>query len=88
MIESILVVAALVLVALIEGSNGARFAWRAKSTLKSAGLDYHDAPGLLIQEFGVYSLALASAYLVAAIHPVGRPAYLDTGESPRGASER
>lgn len=58
------------LLAAIEGFNGVQLAFRAKHALASAKLSYHDGPGLLVQEFGVYSLAIAVAYLMAAVNPV------------------
>lgn len=57
------------LLAAIEGFNGVQLAFRAKRTLESAKLSYDDGPGLLVQEFGVYSLAIAAAYLIAAVNP-------------------
>lgn len=79
MSESVVVVMVLVVVALIEGANGIAFAFRARRTLSSAGLSYHDGPGLLIQEFGVYSIALGLAYGVAVFDPLRRPGILLTG---------
>lgn len=57
------------LLAIIEGFNGVHLALRAKRTLESAGLAYEEKSGLVVQEFGVYSLAIAAAYLVAAFAP-------------------
>lgn len=57
------------LLAAIEGFNGVQLAFRAKRALESAKLSYHDGPGLLVQEFGVYSLGIAAAYLIAALNP-------------------
>ena len=59
-----------VLLALIEGFNGFALAFRTKRTLDSARLAHADGPGLLIQEFGVYSVGLAAAYLAAAWDPI------------------
>ena len=56
--------------AAIEGFNGLQLAFRARRTLESVGLRYEEGPGLLIQEFGVYSLGIAAAYLIAAFDPV------------------
>ena len=81
MSESALIAVALVAVGLIEGSNGIAFALRGKRTLSSAGLAYHEGPGLLIQEFGVYSFAIALAYVVAAFDPFRRPGILVAGIS-------
>lgn len=66
--ESIPVSIFLILAA-IEGFNGVQLAFRTKRTLESAGLSYDDGPGLVAQEFGVYSLGIAVAYLVAALDP-------------------
>lgn len=55
--------------ALLEGVNGIGLVFRTKRTLESAGLNHTDGPGLLIQEFGVYSLGIAAAYLIAASDP-------------------
>jgi len=55
--------------AVIEGVNGVQIAFRTKRTLESAGLSYDDGPGLVAQEFGVYNLGIAAAYLVAAFDP-------------------
>lgn len=52
--------------ALIEGFNGIGLVLRTKQTLESAGLEHTDGPGLLIQEFGVYSLGIAVAYVIEA----------------------
>lgn len=55
--------------ALLEGFNGIGLVFRTKRTLESAGLNHADGPGLLIQEFGVYSLGIVVAYLIAASDP-------------------
>lgn len=55
---------------MIEAFNGLGLAFRTRRTLASAGLVHADGPGLLIQEFGVYSLGIAGAYLVAATDPI------------------
>jgi len=55
--------------AVIEGFNGVQLAFRTKRTLESAGLSYDDGPGLVAQEFGVYSIGIAAAYLAAAFDP-------------------
>ena len=86
MSDSALVVVALVLVGLIEGGNGLAFALRAKRTLSSVGLSYHEDPGLVIQEFGVYSLAIASTYLFAVVDPLRRPGVLVAGIIINGAA--
>lgn len=52
-----------------EGAVGLRMAFRTRRTFDGAGLRYSDGPGIVLQEFGVYSLAIAAAYLVAAIDP-------------------
>lgn len=67
--ETIATIGFLVL-AMIEAFNGLGLAFRTKHTLESAGLVHTDGPGLLVQEFGVYSLGIAGAYLVAAWDPV------------------
>jgi hypothetical protein len=54
---------------MIEGFNGFGLAFRTKYTLNSAGLLHTEGPGLVIQEFGLYSVGLAGAYLVAAADP-------------------
>ena len=41
-----------------------------RRTLESAGFIHADGPGLLIQEFGFYSIGIAAAYLVAAWDPI------------------
>ena len=69
MIEILATVGFLVL-ALIEGFNGFGLTFRTRCTLESAGLEHADGPGLLVQEFGVYSLGIAAAYLVAAFDPI------------------
>ena len=56
--------------AVIEGFNGLRLAFRARRTLESIGLRYEEGLGLLIQEFGIYSLGIAAAYVNAAFDPV------------------
>ncbi len=58
------------MLAVIEGFNGLRLAFRARRTLESIGLRYEEGLGLLIQEFGIYSLGIAAAYLMAAFDPV------------------
>lgn len=58
------------LLAAIEAYNGLALAFRTRRTLAAAGLAYADGPGLLVQEFGVYSLGIAAAYVVAAFDPV------------------
>ena len=57
------------LLAAIDGWNGVRLALRARQTLRAAGLSCDGGPGLLVQEFGVYSIGIAAAYLVAASDP-------------------
>ena len=79
MTECAVVVALLLACALIEGWNGISFALRGRRTLSSAGLSYHDDPGLLIQEFGVYSTAIALSYLLAVFYPIWRPGILFVG---------
>src|SRR5262245_25368175 len=56
--------------AVIELVNGLGLAFRTRRTLETAGLVHADGPGLLVQEFGVYSIGIAGAYLVAAYGPV------------------
>jgi hypothetical protein len=56
--------------AVIEAFNGLGLAFRTRCTLRAAGLVHTDGPGLLVQEFGVYSLGIAGAYLVAAWDPI------------------
>ena len=65
------IVATLIFIALAvhEGSIGRRLAFRTKGTFESAGLAYDDAGGIVAQEFGVYSIGIALAYLVAALDP-------------------
>lgn len=65
------IVATIIFLALaaIEGFNGVQLAFRAKRALELAKLSYDDGPGLLVQEFGVYSLGIAAAYLIAALNP-------------------
>jgi hypothetical protein len=53
-----------------EGLIGGRLAFRTRRTLEAAGLAYDDGNGLVVQEFGVYSLGIAAAYVVAALAPV------------------
>lgn len=79
MTECAVVVALLLVCALIEGWNGIAFTFRGRRTLSSAGLSYHDDPGLLIQEFGVYSIAIALTYLLAVFDPIWRPGILLAG---------
>src|SRR5262245_51867817 len=55
--------------AVIELFNGLGLAFRTRRTLETAGLVHADGRGLLIQEFGVYGIGLAGAYLVAAYSP-------------------
>jgi len=57
------------LLAAIEGFNGVQLAFRARRTLRSAGIAYEDGSGLLVQEFGFYSLGIAAAYVIAASDP-------------------
>ena len=70
MTEATVATIGFLVLALIEGFNGIRLAFRTKHTLGSAGLVHTDGPGLLIQEFGVYSLGIAGAYLLAASDPI------------------
>lgn len=56
--------------AVIEGFNGLRLAFRARRTLESVGLRYEEGLGLLIQEFCIYSLGIAAAHLIVAFDPV------------------
>ena len=70
--EYFLATSLLIVLALIEGFNGANFAFRAKHTFRTFKLSYDDGPGTVIQEFGVYSLGLATAYLLAAWEPAWR----------------
>ncbi len=72
MTEYFLATSLLIVLALIEGFNGANFAFRVKHTFRTFKLSYDDGPGIAIQEFGVYSLGLATAYLVAAWEPAWR----------------
>jgi len=58
------------IVALIEGYNGLSLAFRTRRTLESAGIVHAEGPGLLVQEFGVYSLGIAAAYCIAAWDPI------------------
>lgn len=67
--EAIATIGFLIL-AMIEAFNGIGLAFRTRRTLESAGLVHTDGPGLLIQEFGVYSLGIAAAYVVAACDPI------------------
>jgi hypothetical protein len=67
--EAIATIGFLVL-AMIEAFNGLRLAFRTRRTLGAAGLVHTDGPGLLVQEFGVYSLGIAGAYVVAAWDPI------------------
>ena len=70
--EYFLATSLLIVLALIEGFNGTNFAFRAKHTFRTFKLSYDDGPGIVIQEFGVYSLRLATAYLLAAWEPAWR----------------
>ncbi len=70
--EYFLATSLLIVLALIEGFNGTNFAFRAKHTFRTFKLSYDDGPGIAIQEFGVYSLGLATAYLLAAWEPAWR----------------
>ncbi|MGC4096387.1 MAG: hypothetical protein QM706_04665 [Nitrospira sp.] len=70
MSEATIATIGFLVLALIEGFNGIGLAFRTKRTLESAGLDYTNGPGVLIQEFGIYSLGMAVAYLIAASDPV------------------
>ena len=79
MSDSVLVILGLAFAMLVEGSNGFRFALSARRTLEAVKLSYDDGPGLLLQEFGVYSLALASAYLLAILDPIRRPGIVVVG---------
>ena len=79
MTEPGFVVIVLIVCSVVEGGNGIAFALRGRRTLSSAGLSYHDDPGLLIQEFGVYSIAIALTYLLAVFNPVWRPGLLIAG---------
>ena len=73
MTEYFLATSLLIVLALIEGFNGANFAFRAKHTFRTFKVSYYDdGPGIAIQEFGVYSLGLATAYLLAAWEPAWR----------------
>ena len=77
--NSTLLMAAILGVALVEGVNGLSFAFRGRKTLESAGLPYHPGPGLLIQEFGVYSIAISLAYLAALLVPGWRTGVVVVG---------
>lgn len=70
MTETMFATIGFVVLAMIEGFNGISLAFRTKQTLESAGLIHADGPGLLAQEFGLYSLGLAVVYLIAAFDPV------------------
>lgn len=79
--ENITVVGGLVAAAIIEGANGLAFTLRSRRTLTKAGLSYDDGPGLLVQEFGVYSIAIALAYVVATFDPDRRHGVILVGIS-------
>ena len=70
MTEATVATIGFLVLAMIEGFNGFGLAFRTRRTLGSAGLVHADGPGLLLQEFGVYSLGIAGAYLVAAADPI------------------
>lgn len=70
MTEATVATIGFIVLAIIEGFNGLGLAFRTKRTLSSAGLAHVDGPGLVIQEFGIYSLGIAVAYLVAAFDPL------------------
>ena len=53
-----------------EGLIGGRLAFRTRRTLEGAGLAYDEGNGLVVQEFGIYSLGIAAAYVIAALDPV------------------
>ena len=70
MTETTVATVGFLVLSFIEGFNGLGLAFRTKRTLTSAGVVHADGPGLLIQEFGVYSVGIAVAYLVAALDPI------------------
>ena len=52
-----------------EGFIGRQLAFRTRRTVEGAGLTYDEGNGLVVQEFGMYSLGIAVAYVIAAIDP-------------------
>jgi len=70
MTETMFATIGFLVLAIIEGFNGLGLAFRTKRTLSSAGLVYVNGPGIVIQEFGIYSLGITVAYVIAAFDPV------------------
>lgn len=66
---AIVVTVMFLVLAALEGRNGLRLAFRTRHTLASAGIPDDDGSGLVVQEFGVYSLGIAAAYVLAALDP-------------------
>ena len=66
---AIVVTIIFLVLAVLEGRIGLELAFRTRRTLAAAGIPDDDGSGLVAQEFGVYSLGIAAAYVLAALDP-------------------